>query len=261
MTISSTHSMMKTRKTIKRIAFVPDLQVPFHSEAMVNAMARFLAKWKPHQVIQIGDEIDLPQLGSFAAAWQEVEGDINDDREWTLEILEQLGVTDVLGSNHGARVYKSLSKRLPAFLKLPELQYHRFMGYDKAGIRYHPKGLTFATGWVAIHGDSIPLSNKPGQTALNGAIRLGKSVVCGHTHRLGISAVSEAFQGRYSRILWGCEVGNFVDLTSPGMGYTKGYANWQPGFIVGYLDGKRFTPVMVPMSPDGSFVFEGKRYK
>jgi hypothetical protein len=253
--------MTRKRIDIKRIAFVPDLQVPFHSELMVNSMARFLAKWKPHRTIQIGDEIDLPQLRNGASNLEEAMGDIDEERSWTQEILEQLGVTDVLGSNHGARVYKSMMNRLPAFTKLPEMAYHRFMGYDKMGIQYHAQGLAFAPGWVAIHGDSVPLSTKPGQTALNGAIRLGKSVVCGHTHRLGISAVSEAYRGHYSRILWGVEVGNLVDLSSGGMGYTKGYANWQPGFTVGYLDGKKFYSVNVPMDKDGSFVFEGKRYK
>ncbi len=113
--------------TTKRIAFVPDLQVPYHSESMVNSMARFLAKWKPHRTIQIGDEIDLPQLRGGASTLEEAMGNIDDDRAWTREILEQCGVTDVLGSNHGARVFKSLMNRLPAFTKLPEMAYHRFM--------------------------------------------------------------------------------------------------------------------------------------
>jgi hypothetical protein len=251
----------KNKMTIRRIAFVPDLQVPYHSEPMVNSMARFLSKWKPHRTIQIGDEIDLPQLRGGASTLEEAMGNIDDDRTWTQEILEQLGVTDVLGSNHGARVFKSLMNRLPAFTRLPEMAYHRFMGYDKLGITYHPQGLGFAPGWVAIHGDSIPLSNKPGQTALNGVLRLGKSVVCGHTHRLGISAFSEAYKGVYGRIRWGVEVGNMVDLSSPGMSYTRGSAQWQPGFTVGYLEGSKLYPINVPMNPDGSFVFEGKRYK
>ena len=249
-----------TRMTIKRIAFVPDLQAPFVHEASVKSVGKFLKKFRPHQTICIGDEIDLPQLGGFAQAWQEVEGSINDDREYTLEILQWLGVTDVLGSNHGARLYKSLSRRLPALMNMPELQYQRFMGYDKAGIAYHPTGLDFAPGWTAIHGDSVPLSTQPGQTALNGAKRLGRSVVAGHTHRLGISALTEAHRGKYGRVLWGVEVGNMVDLASKGMGYTRGYANWQMGFVVGYLKDRRFVPTLVPIQPDGSFLFEGKVY-
>lgn len=249
-----------TRMTIKRIAFVPDLQAPFVHEASVKSVGKFLKKFRPHQTICIGDEIDLPQLGGFAAPWQEVEGSINDDREYTLEVLQWLGVTDVLGSNHGARLYKSLSRRLPALMNMPELQYQRFMGYDKAGIAYHPTGLDFAPGWTAIHGDSVPLSTQPGQTALNGAKRLGRSVVAGHTHRLGISALTEAHRGKYGRVLWGVEVGNMVDLASKGMGYTRGYANWQMGFVVGYLKDRRFMPTLIPIQPDGSFLFEGKVY-
>jgi hypothetical protein len=45
------------------------------------------------------------------------------------------------------------------------------------------------------------------------------------------------------------------------MGYTKGYANWQMGFVVGTLHGKRFTPELIPIDPkDGSFIYQGKRY-
>lgn len=247
--------------TIKRIAFISDLQAPFYNEAAVKSVGKFLAKWKPHQTICIGDEIDLPQLGGFAHSWQEVEGNIDEDRKLTLDVLEYLGVTDVLGSNHGARVYKSLSKRLPAFLNLPELQYHKFMGYDKAGIKYHPNGFEFAPNWICQHGDSFPLSSTPAITALNGAKRAGKSVVCGHTHRLGISASTEAFNGRLGRTVWGVEVGNLVDLTSKGMAYTRGFANWQTGFVVCYVEGRKVTPVVIPIAVDGSFIFEGKLYK
>jgi len=209
--------------TVKRIAWISDIQAPFFHEAAVKNLGKFLRAYKPHQTICIGDEIDLPQLGGFAQPWQEVEGNIDDDRKLTLEILEYLGVTDVVGS--------------------------------------HPTGFDFAPGWHTCHGDAFPLSNKPGQTALNGAMRMGKSIVSGHTHRLGLSAHSEASGGRYGRIVWGVEVGNLVDLASPGMGYTKGYANWQMGFVVGSLHGKRFTPELIPIDPkDGSFIYQGKRW-
>ncbi len=42
------------RMTIKRIAFVSDLQVPFFNEASVKSVGRFLAKWRPHRTICIG---------------------------------------------------------------------------------------------------------------------------------------------------------------------------------------------------------------
>lgn len=73
-------------------------------------------------------------------------GNINDDRKQTQEVLSYLGVTDVLGSNHGIRLYKSIKRRLPSFLNLPEMQYERFMGYDKLKSN---STLTASTGLTA----------------------------------------------------------------------------------------------------------------
>ena len=79
--------------TIKRIAFVSDLQVPFYNDAIVKSVSRFLAKWKPHRTICIGDEIDLPQLGGFNAnTIDEMVGNIHEDRQLTQEVLSYLGV-------------------------------------------------------------------------------------------------------------------------------------------------------------------------
>ena len=203
----------------------------------------------------------MPQLGSFNAnTIDEMVGNLDEDRLFTQEVLTYLGVTDIVGSNHGIRLYRSIKKRLPSFLNLPELKYERFMGYDKLKIKFHPYGFDWAKGWTVVHGDTFPMSNNAGQTALNGARRLGKSVVCGHTHRLGHMAVSEAHNGRLGRVLQGVEVGNLVDLSSSGMSYTRGYANWQTGFAVAYVDGNRVSVITIPINHDGSFIFEGKVY-
>jgi hypothetical protein len=45
------------------------------------------------------------------------------------------------------------------------------------------------------HGDEGRLYNHAGQTALGLATRTGKNVVCGHTHRQGISSASHGFAG------------------------------------------------------------------
>jgi hypothetical protein len=44
------------------------------------------------------------------------------------------------------------------------------------------------------------------------------------------------------------------------MAYTRGYANWQSGFAVAYVDANRVTVVTIPINHDGSFIFEGKVY-
>ena len=84
---------MRTTISIKRIAFISDLQSPFIDEKSVKVVGRFLQKWKPHRTIQIGDEIDLPQLGGFnAGTIDEMVGNLDDDRKFTQEILQYLGL-------------------------------------------------------------------------------------------------------------------------------------------------------------------------
>ena len=245
---------------IKRFVITPDLQVPFHSERGTNLLARFIERFKPHYSICIGDEIDLPQLGSFnAGSIGELEGNIHEDREWVQYLAEKLQWTDVVGSNHGIRLYKSIRNRLPAFLNLPELRYEQFMGYNDLGIKFHPDGMKLGN-YLIHHGDAFPISNKPSQTALNAVMRVQKNVLIGHTHRLGMSAYTASWKGNLTHSLYGIEVGHLTDIKSHGFAYTKGYQNWQAGFVYGYIDGIKVHPIVVPMEKDFSFVAEGRIY-
>jgi hypothetical protein len=109
-----------------------------------------------------------------------------------------------------------------------------------------------------VHGDEQSIKPQGGLTALEAAKRHGKSVVCGHTHRQGISSFSEASGGVLGRILTGFEVGHLMDEKQAY--YTRGTMNWQKGFGLIYVDRKRVQPVAIPIERDGSFIVEGKRF-
>jgi hypothetical protein len=244
---------------LKKIVVISDLQVPYHDERAVRNVASFIRRFKPDQVITIGDEIDLPQISRWTEGtpgW--FEQSLGSDRDATVEILWDLQVTDMIRSNHTDRLYNVIMKKIPAFLALPELKFEKFMKLDELGIKFHRKPLEFAPDWIAIHGDEGSVKPTPGLTALEAARRHGKSVVCGHTHRAGQSAFTEASGGVLGRVLRGVEVGNLMDFKKAG--YTKGVANWQQAFAVFYVDKKTVTNTIVHIEKDGSFVFEGKRY-
>jgi len=235
------------------------LQVPYHDERAVRNVASFIKRFKPDQVITIGDEIDLPQISRWTEGtpgW--FEQSLGADRDATVEILWDLQVTDMIRSNHTDRLYNVIMKKIPAFLALPELKFEKFMKLDELGVKFHRKPLEFAPDWIAIHGDEGSVKPTPGLTALEAARRHGKSVVCGHTHRAGQSAFTEASGGVLGRVLRGVEVGNLMQFSKAG--YTKGVANWQQAFAVFYVDKKTVTNTIVHIEKDGSFVFEGKRY-
>ena len=244
---------------MKKIVVISDLQVPYHDERAVRNVASFIRRFKPDQVITIGDEIDLPQVSRWTEGtpgW--FEQTLGTDRDATVEILWDLQVTDMIRSNHTDRLYNVIMKKIPAFLALPELKFEKFMKLDELGIKFHRKPLEFAPDWIAIHGDEGSVKPTPGLTALDAARKHGKNVVCGHTHRAGQSAFTEASGGVLGRILRGVEVGNLMDFKKAG--YMKGTGNWQQAFAVFYVDKKTVTNTIVHIEKDGSFVFEGKRY-
>ena len=180
------------------------------------------------------------------------------DRDRTVEVLAELQVRHLSRSNHSARLYNALSRRLPGLLGLPELTIEGFLKLNELGITYHHKPYEFAPGWVMVHGDEQSIKPQGGLTALEAAKRHGKSVVCGHTHRQGISSFSEASGGVLGRILTGFEVGHLMDEKQAY--YTRGTMNWQKGFGLIYVDRKRVQPVAIPIERDGSFIVEGKRF-
>ena len=244
---------------MKKIVVISDLQVPYHDERAVRNVAAFIRRFKPDQVITIGDEIDLPQISRWTEGtpgW--FEQSLGTDRDATVEILWDLQVTDMIRSNHTDRLYNVIMKKIPAFLALPELKFEKFMKLDTLGIKFHRKPLEFAPDWIAIHGDEGSVKPTPGLTALDAARKHGKSVVCGHTHRAGQSAFTEASGGVLGRVLRGVEVGNLMQFSKAG--YMKGTGNWQQAFAVFYVDKKTVTNTIIHIEKDGSFVFEGKRY-
>ena len=177
---------------IQRTVVVSDLQVPYHDEVAVKNLGAFIRAWKPHKVVTIGDEIDLPQISRWTEGtpgWYEQT--LGEDRDLAVQTLYDLQVTDMIRSNHTDRLYNVIMKKIPAFLSLPEMKFERFMQLDELGITFHKKPMAIAPNWIAIHGDEQGINPNAGLTALGAARRHGKSVICGHTHRAGRSAFTE----------------------------------------------------------------------
>lgn len=246
---------------MKVTVIVSDLQAPFHDRGAVDRVSEFIEEYKPHSVVCVGDEADLPMLGRWVRGLKgEFTGDIARHRDVTVEVLKQLQVRHLSRSNHGDRLWNSISSRLPGLMGLPELEYSAFFRHAELGITFHREPHRLAKDWFLMHGDEGSLNRNGGLTALGLANRIGGSVVCGHTHRLGVVPTTEMLGSKIRRIRWGMEVGHLIDIKTSGMAYMKGMANWQQGFGLLYDDGNTQTPVAVPIL-NKSFVVEGRKYK
>ena len=107
-----------------------------------------------------------------------------------------------------------------------------------------------------MHGDEAGVSGVPGQTAWGLTQKVGLSVACGHTHRLGLRPHTQSVNGKITRTLYGMEVGCLMDFKEAK--YAKTH-NWQQGFGMLYVDEKKVSPVLIPIE-NKSFVVEGHRY-
>jgi hypothetical protein len=244
---------------MSRVWLISDLQVPYHDQRAVMAVAECINDLKAPDdiVVTVGDEIDLPQIGRWTQGkGGEWERTIGKDRDTTVKILGDLRVDHCVRSNHTDRLFNSLETRLPGLLGLPELTLRNFLRLDELGITYHEKAFRVAPGWAVLHGDEAGVSGVPGQTAWGLTQKIGLSVACGHTHRAGIRPHTQGVNGKVTRTLYGMEVGCLMDFTKAK--YTKTH-NWQQAFGILYVDGNKVSPSLIYID-NKSFVVEGNRY-
>ena len=245
---------------MRRIFVVSDLQVPFHDVRAVNALAQCISDLKGPDdiVVTAGDEIDLQSISRWSTGTAlEWERSIGKDRDATVQVLRDLQVSVCVRSNHTDRLYNSIMRRIPGLLGLPEIELPNFLRFGELGIHYSKGAYPIAPGWNLMHGDEAGMSQVAGQTAAGLVKKVGTSIVCGHTHRLGLQPHTTSVNGKVTRTLWGFEVGNLMMMTKAT--YAKTH-NWQQGFGLLYVNGTTVTPVPVPIQ-NRSFVVEGIEYK
>lgn len=248
----------------KRIAIVSDLQVPFHDRKAVKAVIKFLGDWQPEEVVLIGDCLDFPQPSRWNKDTRgEFEGSIFEDVEYFKErVLTPLrevydGPVGMHEGNHDRRPRDYLEKNSPALAGSKLFHIETLCDFERFEIDLLPTFYEIAPGWVSTHGHmgKISLSQTAGGTALGAAKKFSKSVVMGHTHRLGISSHTTGYGGKVSQTVTGMEVGNLMDMKLAH--YLKeGTANWQQGFGILTVDGQHVKAETVPIHR-GRFTVDG----
>lgn len=239
----------------KRIVIVPDLQIPFHDRKATRAVIRFIGDTQPDEVVLIGDVLDFPQPSRWNKDTRgEFEGSIYQDVELAKSQLfgplreVYSGPVKFHEGNHDERPRTYLDKYSPALSGTRAFHVDTLCDFDGFGIELLPDFHYIAPGWVSTHGHlgGIRIHQVAGNTALNAARKFGKSVVMGHTHRLGIGSHTSGFDGKIVQQVTGMEVGHLMDQRQAA--YLKGgTANWQQGFGILEVDGQTVTPSVIPI--------------
>jgi hypothetical protein len=246
------------------------LQYPYIKKSYVESLLDYINYVKPDKLLSVGDELDCQTISTFSRGTAlEFEGSLQKNINGLKSLLKEFRSAignkpfQIQRSNHTVRIEKYISRHAPAFSVIDAIKIENLLGYNDKDIKvtYNRSLTEVAKGVIMGHGDEGRLYNHAGQTALGLATRTGKNVVCGHTHRQGISSASYGFAGNLST-LWGMEVGHLCDLNSSGMRYMKeGHANWQAGFGILYEQDGIVKPELVPFNKDGSFIAEGELWR
>jgi hypothetical protein len=248
----------------KSLVLLPDLQVPLHDRKYVDALVRFVREFKPDELHNVGDLVDSPEparwnkgmAGEFLPTLQ---------KGFDESIAINRAFRDALGDkpfhlktgNHDERTETYVQKYAPALASLRALKLEDLLEADSYGLKVERSIYDVAPGWVIAHGHEGGSSRTPGGVAFGLSTSIGKSVACGHTHKVGLIASAEGYNGRLKN-RFGLEVGHAMDVRKAHYLKTGG-AKWTQGFGILRVKGNTVIPEAVIVQ-GRSFVVEGKTY-
>jgi hypothetical protein len=261
-----------------RYLILSDIQAPLHSERHVAGVTSWLAQQDDISgILCVGDEADQTEVSRWTRGTSlESQGTLEAGLLKTHEILRDFaselpdGAPFIMQrSNHTDRIANYIAKYAPGFINTSWNDFPAIMGYGTpsllAGtdnrvlpITWSARPYEFSEGWVMAHGDEGGGSRFAGGTALGLARRWNRSVVCGHTHKMGHTHEHRIMNGEVNQHLFGVEVGNLMDLDKAS--YLKGgSANWQSGFAIADI-GEHTTITNISIV-DNRFHVDGTEWK
>jgi hypothetical protein len=150
--------------------------------------------------------------------------------------------------NHDLRLRVYFTRYCPALDDYHPFDLDVLLDFSGHGVILLPDFYPFAPGWIATHGHlGFSLSRIAGNTAMGAAPKIGKNVVMGHVHRMGVISEAVGYAGKL-RTLTGIEVGHMMNVSKAR--YLKnGWGNWAAGFAVLELSGR-----LLPLNHGGSWL-------
>lgn len=254
-------------RSSKTIVIMPDLQAPLHDRDLLDKFVDFLDDFQPSELAQTGDFTDSTEISRWVRGKKpEFAGDLQGGFDSAMDVLDLIrqvfdGRFRIVRSNHDDRLELYIEGCGPG-LNFRDLTFEKQMHFVDFDVEFIRDGVVELTeDWIMGHGDEGSMSPQAGKTAFGLAKnKFGVNVVCGHTHRAGITTESYGYNGSIKRTLTGLEVGHFMDMkVADYLKKAGGHANWQQAFgVLETINGKTF-PTLIPVH-QGNFAFEGQMY-
>ncbi len=215
------------------VLVIPDTQFPFAHKDTFEFLRAVAKKYKPTEVVHIGDEIDLHAMSNFEhdpdgySAGHELKIALKDMRK----LYNMFPVVKVCTSNHTARPFRRAYK-----YGIPKAFLRAYSDFMEA-----PNGWTWADKWEI---DGVIYEHGEGQSGMMGAINAAKgnmqSTVIGHLH--AFAGIQWAANPQH--LYFGFNVGCLIDHRAYAFAYGKNFKN-KP--ILGCGIVIKGIPMFVPM--------------
>lgn len=229
----------------KSILVISDLHIPYQHKDAIDFLAEVKKKYKPDQVVCIGDEVDYHSL-SFHPSDQDLfsAGHELEEAKYHLSKLYKLfPKVDLVDSNHGSMVYRK----------------QKFHGMPRNIFKTYNEILDAPNGWQWHPDLVVTASNKQriyfhhGKTGrvLGLAQSVGMNAVCGHFHEQFSINYWGTPKGLKFQMVTGC----LIDNESLAFSYNKNFTKVP---IIGcgvIIEG---VPKLVPMIRDKKNRWIGK---
>ena len=257
---------------MKGVLGVSDIQAPLNCAKATALVTNVIAELQPPTIAVVGDEADNTQISRWVQGGREsfagnLQAGLDKAYQVMLDFRQAAPNARIIvqRSNHTTdRIKAYLDRNAPGLATLRELDWFNLMRYGELDIELSMQPTPIAKGWVMMHGDEGGTSRQAGGTALGLARKVGKSVMCGHTHKAGLVHDHDSHSGRITRHLFGMEIGHLMSMRKADVangGYLKaGSANWQQGIgLLHEVNGRAF-PSLIPII-EGRCVVEGQMFE
>jgi len=231
---------------------INDIQIPYENRRVLAMVVKFIKELRPYGIILAGDVVDCSSFSTYDKhpKTPRIEVEIDRARKLMKDLVES-GAKEKywLGGNHEDRLRRYLWRVAPA-LPLHNMDIPTLFGLDEFGFVWREWGKIKRLGKLIVtHGDIVRAHS--GASAKAMFEKYGRSVLFGHTHRLGTYYVTND-NGMHVSGENGC-------LCRLDPGYTIN-PNWQNGFSIVHVGvNGDFDLKQIPILKGKHFFWGGKR--
>jgi hypothetical protein len=242
---------------------LPDMHIPAHDKKCLWIVKQAIRDFSPDIGVNIGDALDFYAASAWVAdpsVKRDFQMEVDEGREVLDDVMDSSGAYwwyHVMG-NHCGRQWRAVQNRCPEFANALNpltreraLSVHDLLGYgpkDNITFLYDMAERGGYGGGIVVNGDvtfhhGYLVMPKPGASARGDADKNGRSVVHGHTHRIGMTVRNTTIGGERIAV----ELGHLIDDSHPYIAYSNLLNNHHKGMAFFTIIGGKVHIELVPI--------------